>query len=91
MEYTIWSILAHQGRSLKWLAARTGYNYDYVRQVRAGLHPVTEEFKRKCSYALDLPVDLLFSLPACSANATHCVGHRTRTEHQHSASKRAIT
>lgn len=71
MSYRIWAIMEHQGRSLKWLAARTGYTYSYVRDVRSGRFPVTDEFKRKCSLALDLPVDVLFSLPDCLGSETH--------------------
>lgn len=62
--------MEHQGRSLKWLATRTGYTHSYVRSVKSGFFPVTEEFKRKCEFAMDLPIEVLFSLPECSDNRT---------------------
>ena len=70
MEYRIWEILEKQGRSLKWLAQRTGYGYSYIRQIRAGLYPVTAEFKHKCEWALEIPVDILFSYSERSGSLT---------------------
>lgn len=63
MDEPIWTILEHQGRSLKWLANRTEYSYSYVNQVRTGHVPLSEAFKRKCVWAMDLPRDVLFLLP----------------------------
>lgn len=70
VDYPLWRILDHQGRSLKWLASRMGYGYNYVRQVRAGVHPVTEEFRQRAAQVMDLPDEVLFILPECAGRRT---------------------
>lgn len=68
VEHPIWRILEHQGRSLKWLAARTGYSEDLVIFVKTGRRNASVEFRAKCAAALDLPEWSLFADPT-GANA----------------------
>lgn len=62
-EHPVWRIMEHQQRTLIWLARRTGYSHSHVKCVKSGQWPASAEFRRKCSWALDLPEDMLF-LPA---------------------------
>ncbi len=73
----IWRVLEHQGRSLKWLAERTGYAHQYVRKMKIGLAPISLEFRERCAAALDLPLDVLFFSSDCAATATHSAGKCT--------------
>jgi hypothetical protein len=60
--------VAHQGRSLTWLADKTGYSYEHVRQLASGAYEVTAAFRMRCAFVFDLPEDLLF-LPAAERAA----------------------
>lgn len=60
MRDPIWAVLKHQGRSLKWLARRTGYSYPHVKGVANGQQNVSDEFRRRCAAAMDLPESVLF-------------------------------
>jgi hypothetical protein len=59
-DHPLWTILAHQGRSLAWLARRTGYSEQLVRSVSCGRRNASHEFRAKCADALDLPEFVLF-------------------------------
>lgn len=56
----IWEIMKHQQRTLAWLARRTKYSLQYVTSVKAGIFPLTAEFRERCTFALDLPDSVLF-------------------------------
>ncbi len=71
MDEPIWSILAYQERTLKWLARRTGYEYGYIRKLRTGAAPITAEFRRKAAEAMDLLENLLSLSPECATRATY--------------------
>ncbi len=58
--HPIWRILNHQGRTLSWLAERTGYSPAFVRGMKIGQWPISEAFRQKAAVALDLPIDVLF-------------------------------
>ena len=60
MDHPIWAVLNHQGRSLRWLARRTGYSEDLLLAIKAGRRNATAEFRARCADRLDLPEDLLF-------------------------------
>lgn len=59
-QHPIWGILEHQGRSLKWLARRIERSEDLVLFVKTGRRNATNEFRQRCSGALDLPESALF-------------------------------
>lgn len=69
MEHPIWAVMEHQGRSLRWLAARTGYSEDLIIFVKTGRRRATPEFRAKCSQALDLPEPVLFAGTTAPAKA----------------------
>jgi hypothetical protein len=60
IDHPIWRILEHQGRSLRWLAQKAAVSEALVLSVKAGRRPATEDFRRRCVDALDLPGDTLF-------------------------------
>lgn len=66
----LWTILAHQGRSLQWLARRTRYSESHIWAIKGGRAAVTPEFRARCAEALDLPVDVLFQIDDSSASAS---------------------
>lgn len=61
MDHPIWSVLEHQGRSLRWLARRTGYSEDLMTFVKTDRRRATAEFRQRCATALDIPEALLFT------------------------------
>ena len=63
MDDPIWEILDHQGRSLKWLARRTGYSYAHVKGVAAGQARITPEFRERCAEAFDVPLSRVTPIP----------------------------
>jgi len=71
----IWSILEHQGRTMRWLADRIDYSISYVKQFKYGQIELTDEFKKRCARALDLPVEVLF-LRAVSVQVNVQVGNQ---------------
>jgi hypothetical protein len=62
MDYQLWQILEHQGRTLRWLARRTGYSEDLLTAIRTGRRNATAEFRARCVDKLDLPEDVLFAI-----------------------------
>lgn len=60
-DHPIWRVMQHQHRTYVWLAGRTGYSYQHVKNVAAGVWPASDDFKLKCSFALDIPADMLFT------------------------------
>ena len=58
--HPIWRIMKHQQRTLIWLAERTGYSHSHVKGVAASQWPASPAFRAKCTFALDLPEDVLF-------------------------------
>lgn len=55
------AVLRAQGRSKAWLARQTRYHEGYVRAVLVGWNPAAPRFRRRCSEALGLPEEELFS------------------------------
>lgn len=51
--------LRKQGRTVNWLAERTGYNPSTVTRFLRGTYPVSDEFAHKAADAFDVPVDWL--------------------------------
>lgn len=67
----IWGIMEHQGRTLAWLARRTGYSHTHVKNVKGGHQNASAEFRRRCAAALDIPEKYLFQPdPADAPEAT---------------------
>lgn len=60
LEHPIWRVIEHQGRTLRWLARRTGYSEDLLLSVKAGRRKASSDFRTKCALALDIPEALLF-------------------------------
>ena len=69
-EHPIWLIIDHQGRSLTWLARKSGYSFSHVRNVKCGLARMTPNFRMRCAQALDLPEQVLFISDDCPTSAT---------------------
>jgi hypothetical protein len=67
MTHRLWEILDHQGRTLAWLAARTEYSQSHIWAMKGGRFPPSEEFRRRCVTALDLPEWVLFTDDAPTA------------------------
>ncbi len=53
-------VLTAQERTASWLARRTGKSPSYVWRVLNGERNPSEDFKRRASEALNVPVGLLF-------------------------------
>lgn len=56
------AVLADQGRRVGWFASKMGYSAEHVSRVIHGRLPITREFVRRASQALDMPADALFFL-----------------------------
>lgn len=69
----IWGILEYQHRTMNWLANRTGYQAQYIRAIKAGIQPVTAEFRKRCAFAMDLPESVLFLPVALDATPQEAV------------------
>lgn len=67
----IWGILDYQGRSIVWLAQRTGYSEVMVRHVKIGIAAPSRQFRERCSTALDLPENVLFFGGECPLDRTN--------------------
>ncbi|MGQ9676851.1 MAG: hypothetical protein ACUVX1_14405 [Chloroflexota bacterium] len=59
-DFPLWAILRKEGRSIAWLADRTGYSRWHVYQVRRGQAAATGEFRRACAEVMGLPEACLF-------------------------------
>jgi transcriptional regulator with XRE-family HTH domain len=57
---TVERVLEQQGRSIAWLARKTGVSVAYAWRMLKGERPITAEFKTAAAEALGVPVDLLF-------------------------------
>lgn len=53
-------VLEQQGRSIAWLARKTGVSVSYAHRMLHGERPVTPEFRAAAAEALGVPEDLLF-------------------------------
>lgn len=69
MEHPLWTVLDHQGRSIRWLSRRTKLSEDLFLSVKAGRRRATEDFRQRCADALDLPESVLF-LPHAAHEVT---------------------
>jgi hypothetical protein len=56
----IWLIFRHRHLQYVWLAERTGYSLQYIREVASGHKRPSATFRAKCAFAMDLPEHLLF-------------------------------
>ncbi len=56
----LWMVLGQRERTVEWLANKVGYSGQYLRLIRAGKRPVTEEVARRIAAFLELPVESLF-------------------------------
>lgn len=65
--HPLWAVLAHQGRSLQWLARRTGYSESHVWAIKGGRSGPTPAFRARCAEAFDLPEFVLFHGDVSSA------------------------
>jgi antitoxin component HigA of HigAB toxin-antitoxin module len=54
-------VLEIQGRTVRWLAARTGYNEAGVSRMLNGKQPLTRQFVEAAAPVLGIPPDLLVS------------------------------
>lgn len=57
----LFETLSEQGRSQEWLAKKTGYASNYVRQIKMGRKKATPEFARKVCAVLQMPLASLFA------------------------------
>jgi hypothetical protein len=62
-DYPLWTILDHQGRSIRWLARRAEVSEDLLLSVKSGRRRATDAFRMACARALDLPIGVLFGEP----------------------------
>jgi hypothetical protein len=61
VETRVWSTLDHQGRMVKWLAARTGIGLKRLYQLKRGDAHWWQDWEAEaCARALDMPRDYLF-------------------------------
>jgi transcriptional regulator with XRE-family HTH domain len=57
---TIERVLAQQGRTMSWLARKTGVSVSYAWLMLRGKRPLTDEFRARSAEALGVPEDILF-------------------------------
>lgn len=57
---TIERILDQQGRTIAWLARRTGVSVSYAWRMLRGERAITAEFRTAAAEALGVPEDILF-------------------------------
>lgn len=55
MKHPIWAIMREEGRTLRWLAKRIGYQDLHLYAVRAGRRGVSPRLRRACAAALGRP------------------------------------
>lgn len=53
-------VLEQQGRTIAWLARKTGISVAYAWRMLKGERPVTAEFRAGAAEALGVPEDILF-------------------------------
>lgn len=53
-------VLEQQGRSIAWLARKTGVSVSYAFRMLHGDRPLTADFRAKAAEALGVPEDILF-------------------------------
>jgi transcriptional regulator with XRE-family HTH domain len=53
-------ILEQQGRSIAWLARKSGVSVSYAFRMLRGERPLTAEFQARAAEALGVPEDILF-------------------------------
>lgn len=53
-------VLEQQGRSMAWLARKSGVSVSYAWRMLNGERPLTDEFQDRAAEALGVPRDLLF-------------------------------
>lgn len=62
-------VLDQQGRTIAWLARKTGVSVSYAWLMLQGKRPITAEFRARAAEALGVPEDILFPVePAESAS-----------------------
>lgn len=61
-------VLEQQGRSVAWLARKTGVSVSYAWLMLEGKRPLTVAFKAATAEALGVPEDILFA-PTAPADA----------------------
>lgn len=61
MDDAIWTVLAHQDRSLGWLARRTGVSRQYWSLLRRGRRRPSPALRARAADALGLPEGVLFA------------------------------
>jgi transcriptional regulator with XRE-family HTH domain len=59
---TVEQVLEQQGRSITWLARKTGVSVPYAWRMLKGERPLTSEFKATAADALGVPEGLLFPI-----------------------------
>ena len=76
----IWEIMEHQGRTLEWLARRTGVPSSSVRKFKCGAAQPPASFRAACAKVLDIPEHVLFLSSECpSVGRTYTLGDQTQT------------
>ena len=53
-------VLDQQGRTISWLARKTGVSVSYAWRMLRGERPLTAEFRAAAADALGVPEDILF-------------------------------
>lgn len=60
----IFDILESQGRTRTWFARQMGMNRTQLYQINWGERPLTDAFMDRAAQVLQVPHDMLFSLPS---------------------------
>lgn len=61
-------VLEQQGRTIAWLARKTGVSVAYAWRMLKGERPLTPAFRAGAAEALGVPEDLLFAEPEAKAS-----------------------
>ncbi|MBX6770853.1 MAG: helix-turn-helix transcriptional regulator [Chloroflexi bacterium] len=83
-------ILEHQGRTMTWLAKRTGYSRWHVNRVVNGAEPPSPRFRAECARALDIPEHLLFFEKDCPSNQDGQAGERRTSDGTQAPARRTV-
>ena len=60
----LFRILEDRGQRKSWFAGRVGINRTHLYMIHWGDRPLTPQFRRAASQVMQMPEDVLFSLPS---------------------------
>jgi len=61
-------VLEQQGRTIAWLARKTGVSVAYAWRMLKGERPLTREFRAAAAEALGVPEDILWPIAESTAS-----------------------